>query len=57
MATRRRKTREGAPPGARERAAELRALIEVHRKRYHEDDRPEISDAEYDVMERELHDM
>ncbi len=36
------------------RAEELRALIAYHRKRYYADDRPEISDAAYDALEREL---
>lgn len=36
------------------RAELLRALIAHHRKRYYVDDAPEIADAEYDALEREL---
>ncbi len=39
------------------RAKKLRALIEYHRARYHEEDAPEISDAEYDSLVRELEDI
>ena len=41
-------------PDARERAEELRRLIAHHRKRYYVDADPEIADAEYDALEREL---
>ncbi len=40
--------------GAAERAAELRALITYHDRRYYELDAPEIPDAEYDALLREL---
>ncbi len=36
------------------RAEELRALIEYHNDRYHRQDDPEIPDAEYDILVREL---
>jgi DNA ligase (NAD+) len=39
---------------AASRASELRDLVAYHRKRYYVDDDPEISDAEYDRLEREL---
>ncbi len=41
----------GGPP---ERVEELRAQIEHHNRRYHELDDPEVSDAEYDELVREL---
>jgi DNA ligase (NAD+) len=41
----------------RERAAELRAQIEYHNKRYYELDAPEITDAEYDALMRELREL
>jgi len=36
------------------RIAELRKIIEYHNKRYYQQDSPEISDAEYDHLMREL---
>jgi DNA ligase (NAD+) len=43
-----------ASPEARQRAAELRRQIEHHNHRYYVLDAPEISDAEYDALFREL---
>jgi DNA ligase (NAD+) len=40
--------------GAAARAAELRDEIDYHNARYYEHDDPEISDAEYDALVREL---
>ena len=42
------------PRRAARRAAELRGVIAHHRRRYYVDNAPEISDAEYDALEREL---
>src|SRR5205823_13871 len=42
------------PPGPPARAAELRRLVEYHNRRYHELDDPEISDADFDTLVREL---
>jgi DNA ligase (NAD+) len=39
---------------ARQRIEELRALIRYHAARYNQDDAPEIADAEYDELVREL---
>ena len=39
---------------AANRVSELRALIAYHNARYHEDDAPEIPDADYDMLVREL---
>ncbi|HHW23970.1 MAG TPA: NAD-dependent DNA ligase LigA [Bacillota bacterium] len=39
---------------AKKRVEELRALIEYHAKKYYEEDSPEISDYEYDMLFREL---
>src|SRR5215831_10505438 len=44
-------TDTGDPAG---RASELRAQIEYHNRRYYELDAPEISDADYDQLVREL---
>lgn len=40
-----------------ERARKLRELIEYHRKRYHEEDAPEISDEAYDSLITELSEL
>jgi len=39
------------------RVAELRRLIERARERYYVDDAPELSDAEYDALEKELKEL
>lgn len=39
---------------AEKRAAELRALIEYHSKLYYDEDNPEITDYEYDMLFKEL---
>ena len=39
------------------RVAELRALIEYHNERYYLEDAPEISDAEFDGLVRELREL
>ncbi|MBM3696542.1 MAG: hypothetical protein FJW79_11545, partial [Actinobacteria bacterium] len=44
-----------ADPAAR--AAELRALLRHHDHRYHVLDAPEVSDARYDALKRELIDL
>jgi DNA ligase (NAD+) len=45
----------GSPPSAVvARAADLAAQIRHHRERYYRDDEPEISDAEFDALVREL---
>jgi DNA ligase (NAD+) len=38
----------------RERIQALRELVAYHDQRYHSEDRPEIPDAEYDALKREL---
>ena len=40
--------------GTRRRVSELRAQIEYHNQRYHREDAPEITDAEFDQLMREL---
>ncbi len=39
------------------RAEELRALVDYHNDRYHRLDQPEIADAEYDALVRELREL
>ena len=46
-----------APRKARERAAKLRALLTHHAERYYTLDQPEISDAAYDSLSRELKEL
>ncbi|HUN55512.1 MAG TPA: NAD-dependent DNA ligase LigA [Smithella sp.] len=41
----------------KERIAGLRKTIEYHNKRYYQQDAPEISDSEYDLMMRKLQDL
>lgn len=45
------------PPPARQRVADLRRLIAHHDRRYYVEDRPEVPDAEYDALVRELRDL
>jgi DNA ligase (NAD+) len=45
------------PADASARAAELRELIEYHNERYFVHDEPEVSDAEFDALVRELRDL
>ncbi len=42
---------------AAKRIHELRTVIEYHNRRYYQQDAPEISDAEYDRLMRELQDL
>jgi DNA ligase (NAD+) len=42
---------------AAKRIHELRTIIEYHNRRYYQQDAPEISDAEYDRLMRELQDL
>src|SRR4029079_11091235 len=42
------------PPEVAARADELAAQIRHHRERYYRDDEPEVSDAEFDALVREL---
>jgi DNA ligase (NAD+) len=49
--------RDQAAEGAAARVTELRGLIEYHNERYHALDAPEIPDAEYDLLVRELREL
>lgn len=42
---------------AKKRIEELRSLVEYHAKRYYDDDAPEISDFEYDMLMVELRNL
>ena len=42
---------------AEKRIPELRKIIEYHNRRYYQQDAPEISDAEYDHLMRELQEL
>lgn len=48
---------ETLPPEARERAVFLRETLDYHAHRYYVLDDPELSDAEYDLLFRELLDL
>jgi DNA ligase (NAD+) len=43
-----------AEPNPFQRAEALRASIAIHNRRYHTEDNPEISDADFDALTREL---
>jgi DNA ligase (NAD+) len=45
---------DDTPPEVAARSVELSQLIRYHRERYYTDDEPEISDAEFDELVREL---
>lgn len=42
---------------AKKRIEELRDLVEYHAKRYYDEDSPEISDFEYDMLMLELRNL
>jgi DNA ligase (NAD+) len=48
---------KSVPQSVRSRAARLRAELERHNRLYYVEDNPEISDAEYDRLFRELQDL
>lgn len=39
---------------AKQRINELREIVEYHAKKYYDEDKPEISDYEYDMLMNEL---
>jgi DNA ligase (NAD+) len=45
------------PPEIEARVNDLRDLVQYHRKRYFQDDAPEVSDAEFDELYRELEEL
>jgi DNA ligase (NAD+) len=51
------RTSREVPPEVRARADELAEQIRYHRDRYYRDDEPEISDAEFDALVRELQEL
>ncbi|MEO8430747.1 MAG: NAD-dependent DNA ligase LigA [Acidobacteriota bacterium] len=51
---RREASSETAPPEAARRAAELRTEIVRHERLYYLEDRPEVTDAQFDLLMREL---
>ena len=42
---------------AKERIEKLRGQVEYHAKKYYDDDKPEISDFEYDMLMLELRNL
>ncbi|MDQ5849845.1 MAG: hypothetical protein M3544_12885, partial [Pseudomonadota bacterium] len=46
-----------APASKRERAVHLRREIERHNRLYYAEDSPELTDAEYDRLFRELQEL
>ena len=50
-------TETASPDKARARVEALRKELEYHSRRYHVLDKPEITDAEYDHLFRELVDL
>ncbi len=52
-----RQVTEGAENRPEERIAELIELIRYHDRRYHAEDAPEIPDADFDLLKRELLDL